>query len=133
MREQIIHRLADSRLPQDAAAEAAAGWPQKTLDTWFRMPLRPAAVLIPLIERSAGLHVMLTERNADLPDHPGQIAFPGGRAEDQDTDLEATALRESQEEVGLDPAAVSVVGYLESQAIISGYARRAGGWFHAAV
>jgi len=122
MRDQIIHRLAGSRLPVDAAAEAAAAWSRRTLDTWFRQPLRPAAVLIPLVERTAGLHMLLTERNAELPDHPGQIAFPGGGAEDRDADLEATALRESCEEVGLDPAAVTIAGYMPPQAVISGYA-----------
>jgi 8-oxo-dGTP pyrophosphatase MutT (NUDIX family) len=122
VREQIIRRLADTRLPADVVGEAAAGWPRQTLDTWFRQPLRPAAVLLPLITRPHGLHLLLTERNADLPDHPGQIAFPGGSAEDQDADLEATALRESHEEVGLEPATVSIAGYMPAQAIVTGFA-----------
>ena len=122
MRDQILHRFADTRLPDDVIAEAAGAWPEKTLHTWFRLPLRPAAVLLPLIERDDGLHLLLTERNNDLPDHPGQIAFPGGGAEQQDSDLEATALRESEEEVGLDPAAVSIAGYMPAQAIVTGFA-----------
>jgi 8-oxo-dGTP pyrophosphatase MutT (NUDIX family) len=122
VRDLIIRRLVDSRLPQDVASAAAAGVPDATLKAWFRQPLRPAAVLIPLIEHADGLHVMLTERTHDLPDHPGQISFPGGSAEEQDADLVATALRESYEEVGLDPATVEVAGFLPAQAVITGYA-----------
>ena len=57
-----------------------------------------------------------------MRDHPGQVAFPGGSVEPEDKDLQATALRESEEEIGLLPSQVEVVGYLPSQAVISGYA-----------
>ena len=74
--------------------------------------LRPAAVLIPLIRRGAALNVVLTRRSAALKHHPGQIAFPGGKVERSDVSPQAAALRETQEEIGLDPACVSVLGEL---------------------
>ncbi len=74
--------------------------------------LTPAAVLVPLVERESGLTVLLTQRTAHLRDHAGQISFPGGRCEEQDVSAAATALREAQEEVGLDPNQVEVLGLL---------------------
>lgn len=74
--------------------------------------LTPAAVLIPIILRQGAPTVLLTERTAHLKDHPGQISFPGGRAEAGDPSPAHTALREAEEEVGLLPAHVEIVGYL---------------------
>ena len=74
--------------------------------------LTRAAVLVPLIERDSGLTVLLTQRTAHLRDHAGQISFPGGRCEDSDVSIVATALREAEEEVGLDPSQVEVLGLL---------------------
>ena len=73
------------------------------LSDGFRLPGRegtptPAAVLVPLVNRPPGLQVLLTQRSAALPDHPGQISFPGGRVEPEDPTLAATALREAAEE-----------------------------------
>ena len=62
---------------------------------------RPAAVLMPLVRRESGLTVLLTQRTDDMPSHAGQIAFPGGRKQAEDADSVATALRETEEEVGL--------------------------------
>ena len=62
---------------------------------------RPAAVLVPLVRREAGITVLLTQRTEDMPSHAGQIAFPGGRTQTEDADAKATALRETEEEVGL--------------------------------
>lgn len=72
--------------------------------------LEEASVLVPLITRPQGLSVLLTRRSADMPTHSGQIAFPGGRRQDDDADAIATALREAREEVGLDPVHVDVLG-----------------------
>lgn len=96
-------------------------------------PLREAAVLIALsddvnainnlgdIYSSNGLQVLLTKRASHLKHHPAQISFPGGKVEQTDINLTHTALREAQEEIGLDPQNVTVIGQLPSYEIISGY------------
>jgi len=70
---------------------------------------RPSAVLVTFAPTPDGLGVLLIERAADLRRHAGQVAFPGGAVDPQDADHVATALREAQEEVGLDPAGVQVL------------------------
>jgi 8-oxo-dGTP pyrophosphatase MutT (NUDIX family) len=72
----------------------------------------PASVLVPLVQRDDGLHVLLTRRTDHLHDHAGQISFPGGRQEPEDADEVATALRETQEEIGLPHHHVEVLGRL---------------------
>jgi 8-oxo-dGTP pyrophosphatase MutT (NUDIX family) len=84
--------------------------------------LKPAGVLIPVRQYDTGLSVLLTQRSADLKHHAGQVAFPGGRMEESDTDIAVTALRETREEVGIDEAHVSVIGYLEPMPTVTGYA-----------
>ena len=81
----------------------------------------PAAVLVPIVNHPEGLTVLLTERASDLRHHPGQVSFPGGRLEDGDVDAVATALRETEEEIGLDRRFVEVIGFLPGHLIISGY------------
>ncbi len=71
-----------------------------------------AAVLVPLVQRGDGLHVLLTRRTDHLRDHAGQISFPGGRTEAEDLDAEATARREADEEVGLKAEVVEAIGRL---------------------
>ena len=73
---------------------------------------RAASVLVPLVVRDAGLSVLLTQRADHLSDHAGQISFPGGRREPSDPDEVATALREANEEVALEPERVEVLGAL---------------------
>jgi 8-oxo-dGTP pyrophosphatase MutT (NUDIX family) len=102
--------------PQDA----------RNLSDGFRLPGRhgaptPAAVLVPLINRDDGLTVLFTERSRDLPDHPGQISFPGGRVEPQDADAGIAALREAEEEVGLSRERVTLLGRLEPYETVTGY------------
>lgn len=87
-----------------------------------REPLIPAAVLLPLVGDAGELDVMLTRRTDHLRDHPGQISLPGGRVESHDAGPQATALRETEEEIGLAPEFVEVVGYLEPQPIVTGFA-----------
>lgn len=76
------------------------------------LPLTPAAVLFPIVLRDDGHTVLLTQRTAHLRDHGGQIAFPGGRVEAGDTSPLDTALRETEEEIGLPRAQVDILGYL---------------------
>lgn len=83
--------------------------------------LTPAAVLVALVEREAGLTVLLTQRQAHLKDHAGQISFPGGRLEPSDASEEAGALREAEEEIGLDPKLPTVVGRLDTYVTRTGF------------
>jgi 8-oxo-dGTP pyrophosphatase MutT (NUDIX family) len=84
--------------------------------------LTPAAVLIPLVFRMRQPHVLLTQRTDTLSRHAGQVAFPGGRADPEDISLVETALRETQEETGIAPAFVTVVGFLDAYETGTGYA-----------
>ena len=84
-------------------------------------PLKPSAVLVPLIERAAGITVLLTRRTENLSSHSGQISFPGGRVEPEDRGPVETALRETEEEVGLPRARVEVAGRLENYLVGTGY------------
>jgi 8-oxo-dGTP pyrophosphatase MutT (NUDIX family) len=76
---------------------------------------RAAAVLVPLVSREGGLHVIYTRRSDRLSSHRGQVAFPGGRFDRTDRDLLATALRETDEEVGIAPDSVDVLGSFEGR------------------
>lgn len=80
---------------------------------------RPAAVLVPVLERDTGLHLVLTKRSAALKYHPGQISFPGGKVESSDISPMAAALREAEEEIGLAPDHVRVFGALPSHETIT--------------
>ncbi len=82
---------------------------------------RPASVLVPLIRRETGITVLLTQRTEDMPSHAGQIAFPGGRRQAEDIDATATALRETEEEVGLTRDFIDVVGSLDLYRTGTGY------------
>jgi len=82
---------------------------------------RPASVLVPLVVREHGVNVLLTQRTAHLTDHAGQISFPGGRVEEGDADAVATALRESEEEIGLPSNVVNVLGALPEYRTVTAY------------
>jgi 8-oxo-dGTP pyrophosphatase MutT (NUDIX family) len=82
-----------------------------------------AAVLVPLYLEGDELHAVFTKRREDLRRHPGEISFPGGRYDEGEPDLQATALREAWEEIGLPADAVEVVGALQpTPTIATGYA-----------
>jgi 8-oxo-dGTP pyrophosphatase MutT (NUDIX family) len=109
--------VASARLTPDglrARFEQNLPWEQETREVRWRDTTDPrvAAVLVPLVVREGGLTVLLTQRTAHLNDHAGQVSFPGGRHEPHDADTTATALREAQEEVGLEPSRVEVLGTL---------------------
>lgn len=104
-----------------AAPSPSADWLRQRLAARRALPdaiLRaeaetiPAAVLVPIVARASGLTVLLTQRTAHLRDHAGQVSFPGGRCETRDATAIDTALRESQEEVGIEAAQVEVLGIL---------------------
>ncbi len=83
---------------------------------------RPAGVLVPLVDRPDGLNLLLTRRTDHLKDHAGQISFPGGGYEQHDTSIVATALRETNEEIGVAEDRVTVLGTLPKYVTISAYA-----------
>lgn len=83
--------------------------------------LRDAAVLMPIIERSSGLHVILTRRSGHLKHHPGQIAFAGGKVDAADASIEAAALREAEEEIGLKREMVEILGTLPQHETVSAF------------
>lgn len=102
--------------------------PESTLgrSDGFRLPGRegratPAAVLVPVVNRPEGLTMLLTQRSADLPDHPGQISFPGGRVEPEDATLAHAALREATEEIGLAADRVVILGQLATYETVTGF------------
>jgi len=76
------------------------------------LPLTPAAVLFPIVLRDGGQTVLLTQRTAHLRDHAGQISFPGGRVEAEDLSPSHTALRETEEEIGLPRERIEILGFL---------------------
>ena len=80
-----------------------------------------AAVLVPIVNRREGARLLFTQRTEHLDDHAGQISFPGGRVEPGDADREATALRETEEEIGLPVGHISVLGRLPVYDIPSGF------------
>lgn len=124
LRARILRRFAGSR-PQHEIAD----WRLLGVDTvrtqrlQKHFPPNPvaAAVLVPLIDRPEGLSVLLTHRATSLAKHSGQISFPGGRVEPTDPDVTGAALREAQEEIGLEPSRVQVFGYLPDHIVISGF------------
>jgi 8-oxo-dGTP pyrophosphatase MutT (NUDIX family) len=83
-------------------------------------PIRPAAVLVPVVDHPEP-SVLLTQRAQHLPDHPGQVSFPGGKIDQSDTSPLASALREAEEEIGLDRSFVEPIGYLDLYLTTLGY------------
>ena len=111
MRTRLVKNFANRRSKIEISA--ALSMESKT---YFQKPLEDlaqAAVLVPIVDHADGLTVLLTQRGAFLKDHPGQISFPGGRSEETDDDSTATALRESEEEIGLNPNQVQILGNLD--------------------
>lgn len=83
--------------------------------------LRPAGVLVPILVRNGIARVILTKRSSALKHHPGQISFPGGKQDEGDEDLIATALREAGEEIGLAPDNVEIIGQLPAHETVTGF------------
>ena len=123
LRTTLRARLAGTT-PSGAAGATLAGLPPE-LTAQYRhlLPAEPAwaAVLVPIVDHPGALTVLLTERASDLRHHAGQIAFPGGRVEARDDGPVAAALREAEEEIGLERRHVEVLGFLPDHLIISGF------------
>jgi 8-oxo-dGTP pyrophosphatase MutT (NUDIX family) len=121
----IRQGLKGTRMPSDPTRpvmpEGSANWPAAFLER-ASSGLKAAAVLIPIIEREAGLTVLLTQRSAELRVHAGQVSFPGGRMDEGDSDILQTALRETHEEVGIHPDWVEIAGYLDPLPTVTGFA-----------
>ncbi len=83
--------------------------------------IRPAAVLVPIVKYRQELNILLTLRSDHLPSHAGQVAFPGGKVEQNDITPVDTALRETEEEVGIDRSHVEILGSLDSYQTASGF------------
>jgi 8-oxo-dGTP pyrophosphatase MutT (NUDIX family) len=104
-------------------AQVEHGEPELRGDGGLFVGREPAAasVLVPLVAHEHGVTVLLTRRTDHLRDHAGQISFPGGRAEEIDADAVHTALREAEEEVGLSPDHVEVIGRLPVYITVTGF------------
>ena len=124
LRARILRRFEGSRPRHELADWRMLGVdPERSrrLQRHFPPDPIPAAVLVALVDRPEGLSVLLTQRASQLANHAAQISFPGGRLEDTDADVAGAAVREAQEEIGLDPARVRVFGYLPDHLVFSGF------------
>ncbi|MEL6297810.1 MAG: CoA pyrophosphatase [Pseudomonadota bacterium] len=125
-----LARAAFYPAPSDQIFDAKSGraWgrsdfdlnPDMVNEVDFSEPVGAAAVLVPIVA-SSEMTILLTKRSSALKRHRGQIAFPGGRVEDADTDAAATALRETEEEIGLDRDFIEPLGYLDSYRTRTGF------------
>ena len=107
--------------PLDAPPDGP-GWNHRELEGLLpQAPMREAAVLVGLVSRATGWQLLLTRRTDALRHHAGQVSFPGGRIEPEDADAIAAALRESHEEIGLEVAQVSPIGFLDPLCTITGF------------
>jgi 8-oxo-dGTP pyrophosphatase MutT (NUDIX family) len=124
LRERILRRFSRAAPHPDLADWRLLGMDEeraRRMQRHFPANPVPAAVLVPLVDRPQGMTVLLTQRASQLARHAAQIAFPGGRLDPGDADAASAALRETREEIGLDPGHVRVFGYLPDHMVISGY------------
>jgi 8-oxo-dGTP pyrophosphatase MutT (NUDIX family) len=116
MNDDLLKALLPLSAPPDAP-----GWNHADMSELLGTTQRRLAAVLLGLRDGDEPRLVLTVRTNDLPSHAGQVAFPGGRMDAGDADALATALRESEEEIGLDPALVTPLGYLDNFDTISGY------------
>jgi 8-oxo-dGTP pyrophosphatase MutT (NUDIX family) len=110
--------------PDDLIARPRSDYdlqPEFRPEDWSEAALKPAAVLVPVVRRDQGATLLLTQRAATLRDHSAQIAFPGGRVDEDDAGPIETALREAEEEIGLERRHVTPIGFLDAYLTGTGY------------
>jgi 8-oxo-dGTP pyrophosphatase MutT (NUDIX family) len=121
-RDIVIERLTSRITPIASPSPESRGDHDLNLDIDSpATALTNAAVLVPIVDRPEGLTILLTQRTDHLRDHAGQISFPGGRVEPDDTDHEATALRETEEEIGISADRIDLIGRLDRYITRTGY------------
>jgi 8-oxo-dGTP pyrophosphatase MutT (NUDIX family) len=123
-REELRIRIARMRSREHGSIDAAQGWlrgDDAVAGASRATGRTPAAVLLGVVDRPEGPAILLTQRTEHLRDHAGQISFPGGRVEPVDPSVEAAALREAEEEIGLAPAKVEVLGQLTPYHTVTGF------------
>ena len=121
LRERLTRRLAPVEGWRAEAGPARSDFDLNPgASRWAEGPLKPAAVLIPVVASPDGAEVILTRRADSLAHHTGQIAFPGGRLDPEETAVQA-ALREAFEEIALDPVSVTVLGLSDAYETGTGY------------
>ena len=121
-RRRLVERFAGGGRPETNASSRPAGG-DHDLNPGVRPPpfLTPAAVLIPIVDREGDLSVLLTRRTEHLANHAGQVSFPGGHVEPGDLTPEDAALRETEEEIGLDRRHVTLLGRLDDYVTRTGF------------
>jgi 8-oxo-dGTP pyrophosphatase MutT (NUDIX family) len=116
-REDIVRRLAS--IPPIEELLTADDLEKQIANA--KLELRPAAVLLLVVNHASGPTVVFTQRTAHLADHAGQISFPGGRCDAEDCTPERTALREAEEEIGISPARIEILGRLPEYRTVTGF------------
>ena len=122
IKSDALRDLAKSKLAGPHASDQGDHQLNPEFREWvLKQAIRPAAVLVPFVERRERINVILTKRMDHLKSHSGQVAFPGGKIDEADPDAVAAALREAHEEIDLQPNDVEVIGQLPDYHTGSGY------------
>jgi 8-oxo-dGTP pyrophosphatase MutT (NUDIX family) len=116
-----MFELTETDISQRLTAALLGPFEEDSSARWMPAAPRPAAVLIPFLWHGDAWHILFTRRTELVADHKGQVAFPGGRAEPGDTSPEYTALREAEEEIGVQTTDVRILGRLSDLPTITNY------------
>ena len=116
----VLEKIFEKREDNILEGRDENSWPAPNLRNKEKQ-LRSAAVLIPILEHNSGFTILLTQRTETMSNHPGQIAFPGGTKEAAESTPEETALRETEEEIGISSADVNILGRMSARDTATGY------------